>query len=504
MRHPGTGDKMMKKTRISAALAALILAGSFASCGGSPSIPADTALSDAAADTGTAAAEDATTEITDKIPQGTRFDGETFTVLSREDLDWANEIITDEMTGEIVNDAIYERERAVEERLGVDIQVYRTPGIWGNESKFNDKIKGAVQSGDNSYQLVAGYAYFITALASQGFFTNLLTVPYLDFDSPWWNSNLRDELTLFGQLYFAGGDLSYTMLQQMFGCFYNKDMGASYGVEDLYSVVRDGRWTYDYIYGLAASISNDVNGDGVMDVNDEYGLILPIGNVCDMFFPAFDQPLTAKDDDGNVVLRMGDQKAHDLADKVKRIYSENDGVFSLSENEDYSTPFKEGRALLIINSLGFSKNSLRDVDINFGILPVPKYDEDQDAYHTLSQDAYSLFCVPLNAGNLDMIGAVTEAMACESYKHVTPAYYEVAMKYKYSQDSDTVEMLDIIREGALFNFGFVNSSSCNDMIHILRDVVNGKKDYASLYAKNEAKYQKSLDKLVDAYREMQP
>ena len=494
----------MKNLRLTALSAAfVILAGFIAACGETAPVQ-DAVKNNDFSDTEIIAELPDTTEITDNIPQGTRFDGETFTVLCREDLDWANEIITDEMNGEIVNDAIYERERTVEERFGVDIQVFRTPGIWGNESKFNDKIKGAVQSGDNSYQLVAGYAYFITSLASKGFFTNLLTVPYLDFDAPWWNSNLRDELTLFDQLYFAGGDLSYTMLQQMFACFYNKDMGAAFGVEDLYSVVRNGAWTYDYIYSLAASISNDVNGDGVMDVNDEYGLVLPIGNVCDMFFPAFDQPLTAKDDDGNVVLRMGDQKAHDLAAKVLRLFTENDGVFALSESDDYGIPFKEGRALLIINSLGYSKSTLRNLEINFGILPIPKYDENQDAYHTLSQDAYYLFCVPLNAGNLEMIGAVTEAMACESYKHVTPAYYEVAMKYKYSQDADTVEMLDIIREGALFNFGFVNSSSCNDMIHILRDVVNCKKDYASLYARNESKYQKSLDKLVEAYREMTP
>ena len=96
----------------------------------------------------------------------------------------------------------------MEERLDVAIDAFKTPGIWGNENAFNDKIRTAVQAGDASYQLVAGYAYFITALATEGLFTNLLTVPYLNFDKPWWNSNLRDELTLYDQLYFAGGDLS--------------------------------------------------------------------------------------------------------------------------------------------------------------------------------------------------------------------------------------------------------------------------------------------------------
>ena len=495
----------MQKRLLAMLLAALMLTPAMTACGGGEGTettadPADTAAEET---------QPEETEIRDDLPADLKFTGETFTILSREDLQWENEMITPELSGDIVNDAIYNREITVEERLDVAIDAFKTPGIWGNEAAFNDKIRTAVQAGDASYQLVAGYAYFITALATEGLFTNLLTVPYLNFDKPWWNSNLRDELTLYDQLYFAGGDLSYTMISSMFCTFLNKDMMDKHSVEDLYAVVNEGRWTYDYQYALAETISVDVDGNGTMDQNDEYGLVIPVGNASDCFFAAYDQPLTAKDGDGNVVLRMGDPKAIEIAERMMSFYNKtNPGVFAekelSQEDKTWFAPFKEGRALLNVTTMNYAVEELREVDFTYGILPMAKYDEAQAKYQTLSQDAYSLFCVPLTAGNNELVGGVTEAMAYESWKSVTPAYFEVAMKSKYSRDEASAQMLDLIRDGAMFNFGFVNSSSCNNMMHIMRNVAEGTQGYASIYASREQSYQTALDKLVQAYKDMQP
>ncbi len=484
-------------------LAAILL--STVACGNSAEV--ETTADTAAAETVETVPTE--TEIQDDIPADLRFTGETYTILSREDLQWENEMCTDDLTGDIINDAIYNREIAVEDRLDVAIDAFKTPGIWGNENAFFDKIRTAVQAGDSSYQLVAGYAYYVTALATEGLFTNLLGVNYLNFEKPWWNTNLRDELTLYNQLYFAGGDLSYTMISSMFATFLNKDLAEQYAVEDLYTVVEEGRWTYDYLYELAGTISRDVDGDGVMNENDEYGLVIARGNACDTFFPAYNQPLTAKDADGNVVLRMEDAKAVECAERMLSFFdNSNPGVFSMAEqsqeDKTWFIPFKEGRALLNVTTLNYAITDLREVDFEYGILPMAKYDEAQEKYQTLSQDAYSLFCVPLNAGNLDMIGAVTEALAHESWKSVTPAYFEVAMKSKYSRDEASSRMLDLVRDGAMFNFGFVNSSSCSNMMHILRTVASGNKGYATVLAGNLNAYQTALDKLVQAYKDMQP
>lgn len=300
--------------------------------------------------------------------------------------------------------------------------------------------------------------------------------------------------------------ISLTLLSSTFCMFFNKDMATKYSVPDLYETVQNGDWTYDNMYSLVQSIAVDVNGDGKMDAEDEYGLVMPIGNQCDLLFAAFDQPLTAKNADGSISIRMGDPKAQDIADKMMDLFTKNDGAFCVTEENNteqtHYLPFREGRALLVTASFNFAEKTLRSLDLSYGIIPFPKYDENQEKYQTISQDAYSLFCVPLTAGDAEMIGAVTEALAFDSYENVTPAYFESAMKAKYSQDEASARMLDLIRDGLTFNFGFVNSSSCENMIHILRNVASSNKGYASIYAANEAKYTAALDTLVAKYKEL--
>lgn len=498
----------MNKRILSLLLAALLLASATACGNNTAKNDETTGSSDTTADTIAGNTETAPTEtaLTDSLPDGLDFGGATYTIYAREDFEWGTEMYVDELTGEIVNDAIYNRSRNVDERLNVAITQVTAPGIWGNETSFNEAIRSAVMAGDSSYQLVAGYAYFITALATDGLFMNLLDVPHIDFEKPWWNSNLRDELTLYDQLYFACGDLSLTLLSSTFCMFFNKDMADRYSVPDLYETVESGEWTYDNMYSLTEGISVDLNGDGVMDENDEYGLDMPIGNQCDLLFAAFDQPLTAKNTDGSISIRMGDAKAQDIADRMMEIFAKNVGAFCIRDasggDESHYAPFREGRSLLVVASLNFAERTLRNLDLSYGIIPFPKYDENQEKYQTISQDAYSLFCVPLTAGDAEMIGAVTEALAFDSYQNVTPAYFESAMKAKYSQDEASARMLDIIRDGLTFNFGFVNSSSCENMIHILREVAVSTKGYATIYAENEVKYAAALDTLVVKYKEL--
>lgn len=498
------GVNPMKKRILALLLAAMILA-SAVSCGNGNEKETDKVTeSDTTANSTETETEE--TKLTDSLPEDLDFGGATYTIYAREDLEWGTEMYVDELNGEIVNDAIYNRSRTVDDRLNVAIGQITAPGIWGNEASFQEAIRSAVMAGDDTYQLVAGYAYFITALATDGVFMNLLDVPHIDFEKPWWNSDLRDELTLYDQLYFACGDLSLTLLSSTFCMFFNKDMADRYNVPDLYETAESGAWTYDNMYALTEGISVDLNGDGVMDENDEYGLDMPIGNQCDLLFAAFDQPLTAKNADGSISLRMGDAKAQDIADRMMDLFTKNAGAFCIKDasggDESHYAPFREGRSLLVVASFNFAARTLRSLDLSYGIIPFPKYDENQEKYQTISQDAYSLFCVPLTAGDAEMIGAVTEALAFDSYENVTPAYFESAMKAKYSQDEASARMLDIIRDGLTFNFGFVNSSSCENMIHILRDVAESNKGYATIFAENEAKYTAALDTLVAKYKEL--
>ena len=101
-----------------------------------------------------------------------------------------------------------------------------------------------------------------------------------------------------------------------------------------------------------------------------------------------------------------------------------------------------------------------------------------------------------------MTAAAAEALAAEAYRTVTPAFYEVALKNKYSRDDASSRIIDIIYNAATTDFLYANNYSMNNTRIGLfsRAMVSAKsKDFASEYAKIETAAQAALDALVKLY-----
>lgn len=440
----------------------------------------------------------------DSLPADLNFNGEQYTVLSRNEFTWAIEMGVDELTGEIINDAIFNRNKQVEDRLNVNINVVKIPGIWGAEEAFNTTVRESVMSGENDYDLIAGYMYFISPLASEGLFTNLNEVAYLDFTQPWWSASLAKEITIDNKLYYMTGDLSLTFIVQLMVLYVNKALQENMNIQDIYELVFDQKWTYDTMFNIVKGVSGDLNGDSKYDENDMYGLGFEIGNYCNAFFMANDQPITVKGSDGYPTIALNTPKTVDIFEKMDTLLFNNPGVYAHSETQERltRTMFINGQTLL---DAGLIDNAsyCRDMKDDFGIIPWPKYDEAQKNYISVSQDAFSLFSIPVTNNRIELVGAVTEALAAESYRKVIPSYYEISLKIKYSRDDQTAQTLDIIRDGAIFDFGFVNSIGLSGILTIFRDLPNSKSsDFASYYAKHEKSYQDGLANLIAAYKNL--
>ncbi|MBO5218991.1 MAG: dihydroxy-acid dehydratase, partial [Clostridia bacterium] len=93
-----------------------------------------------------------------------------------------------------------------------------------------------------------------------------------------------------------------------------------------------------------------------------------------------------------------------------------------------------------------------------GILPFPKYEESQKAYHTFSRSTHAVIGMPVTCPDYDRAGAVLEAIACVNHETVVPVYFETALKVKYSRDDDSAEMYDLILAGSTLNFGYLNKN----------------------------------------------
>jgi hypothetical protein len=144
---------------------------------------------------------------------------------------------------------------------------------------------------------------------------------------------------------------------------------------------------------------------------------------------------------------------------------------------------------------------MRNMKDEYGILPMPAYDSSQKKYQTKLHNQFTVMCVPSTVigDELDKMGAVLEAMAVEGARHITPAYYETALRYKHLSDPDSWEMLNVIYDGIHMDAGAIYSGSLNDVQANLRTIVGAKNNtVASTYKSLRRKVSGALVKLNDS------
>ena len=259
---------------------------------------------------------------------------------------------------------------------------------------------------------------------------------------------------------------------------------------------------FDALKSYSSVFAIDANGDGKMTIDDIYGYSTDSTNFVSGYMAAFDADVTVPGEDGLPVLAISEESFIDRFLALYAFLCESECVFLstdegsyVGDTRDASKVFSEGRALFLADLLG-NAAMMRDVDFDFGIIPYPKYTEDQENYHTTAWDAYNLFCIPRTA-ELDFVGVVTENMAARSFQYVLPAFYDKALLSKYARDEDSAEMITIIRAGATYNFGVVNSPHIGSPGHIWRDLIGSKSNnIGSKTGKNEKAMVKSLEKFL--------
>lgn len=444
---------------------------------------------------------ESTTEIKDSLPDGLDFGGVAINIIVRGDVDSAFEFYAEE-TGDIVDDAIFRRNRAVEDRLNVNLNVIQGPG-WQSYSQALSLIRNSIKAGDQAYDVIAGWSTSIAPLSAEDLFSNLLELPHLNLSEAWWNKSITEELTIADKLYFAAGDINLSLLSSSLIIFENNQIRQDYGLPNIYEAVFDGKWTLDYMDGLVKNIHQDLNGDGIMDDKDLFGALWTNHNYCDAFLASSNIRFTAKGEGRIPYLDIERERLGNLTDKVYNFLYNNEGVLvtgligSVGGELEAIDMFKNGQAYISAGYLLFASLYFRDMQSEYSIVPYPKYDENQEKYMTLVQSGMSLLCLPENCDKKEAVGAFFEAAASESYKNVSPTYFEVAMKVKYARDETSGKMLDIIRDGANFSFAYIYSGSIGNPYMVMRDLMMAKSNnFTSWHEKNEPKIEKALEKLV--------
>jgi len=438
---------------------------------------------------------DSTQALTDSLPGDLNFNGAAINLFIQSDAWKQEEFVAAEENGDVINDAVYRRNTAVEDRLNIKLNVIAGPG-WQQWDSMATQIRASIMAGDHSYDLIAGWSARVPSLALEDLFMDLYQLPYLEPSQPWWNQSMLTEMKLGGKLPFLCGDMTMSMISNCSVMYFNKTVQQQFSVPDLYQVVIDGKWTIDYMYSLTKDISKDLNGDGVMNASDLYGIVLEPLNVADGFMQSSHIQMITDDASGIPQLNIEQEKLSNLVDKIYNLYYNNPGAYVMPDQSKFPDLMKNNQMLIMPERLSGAIN-LRDMDSDYGIIPYPKYDETQDKYYSRIWDALSLICVPMNCDKTEAVGAFMEAMGSESYKTLTPAYFNIALKNKYIRDDVSSQMLDIVRDGAYLNFASIYNESIGSPWHCLRTLMNTKsRDFASWFEKNEPIISSKIDKIV--------
>lgn len=443
----------------------------------------------AATETETAAAEE--TRPHHNIPDTLDFEGADFHVAYPEWQGYKYYFFADEANGDAMNDAIFNRKARVEDYLNVTITQY-SPGYI---SEVVTEAKKSITSGDDVYQMVLLHCISgVAEMMTGGYLYNYDDLPYVDYTADWWNRPMMDALRLGKNTYYGVSDY---MIPCPYAVFFNKDMIVENNFDDPYQLVYEGKWTLDRFVEMATAAARDLDGDGKHTEADIFGVTANESSKYICLMTGADQFVTGRDENGRVVLDMNTDRMYAIVEKLAKLADKSVYYKPSKEEEEFQFPFTSGRMLFRLGAIS-EASMFREAEVTIGILPAPKFDEQQENY--VSLDWGGLMGVPASIQNPDLVGSVMELLAYESGDTVIPAYYDVLLAGKLARDEDSVKMLDILFDTITYEVGgnyFGFSAGFSDLFYTAgRLVVNQKStDFASWYAKNE----KSANKTIEDY-----
>ena len=453
-----------------------------------------------------AESEAATEKILPNVPEDRDFGGYEFTFLGNSTAYnpywYSKDLYVEEETGDAIQDAVYYRNRAIEEKYNIKI----TAALSG--SQYND-AKKSINSGDGTYDVFSVPLQGATAqLAQDGSLLNLKDVPYIDLEKPWWDQRANEQLSIGHKLMFTISDLLIIDKDALFIFLFNKDLIQEQGLEDPYKLVKDGKWTIDKMWDMAKDVPKDVDGDGQMTDVDAYRMLTAAHTIHGNVVSSGHFVIT-KDADDMPSLNIADPVILSSYEKWITLINDRANTWVAQDwNSKHADIWmyqldvlSEKRGLWLYAGMD-RVTTLRTYDFNFGILPNPKNDESQTEYYNhVHAWCTTAISVPTTA-DPERTGIILEALTAESYYTLRPTYYETSLKTKFLRDDESEEMLDLIFDTRCYDLGHVyNWGGVFDMFSNLPQQKSNNTDFVSAYEKILSKIEAAMEKAIENFLE---
>ena len=397
-------------------------------------------------------------------------------ILSRGHSAYADEVCVDSGNGDPINEAVIKRQTDVEKTLNCKLKNVKVSETADGDYAVVKELQ-KTNGPDCKYDIIAAPAYTAFEYTASDICVNLKDVAHIDLSADYWAPYFNANASIGNSQYFATGSISLALRRMIFVTFFNTKLTADLKNVDLYDVVNDGDWTLDYQAQFLANTWSEEDGESGKTSGDFYGLVTDTHICVDPYWTACDVQILVKNSEDMFELQPDTGKLDEILTKIKTLYKDSQtyafpGEENDAEQDKIRKKFTDEEALMAtLRLIEVESDDFKNME-NYGILPIPKFDEKQKEYYSHAHDQFIVYgIVNKDGSNIDNLGAVLECMAIESERTVKNAYFEIALKGKYSKDPQSWEMLDMIVKNLKIDGGLLYTIKLNDVLQQLRKSV---------------------------------
>ena len=453
-----------------------------------------------------------------KVPKGLKFDNEEITfAIAEKDSDGFHlrSIESDDPdTTNKVNRAVFDRNRIIEDKLGVKIIVEWYDG--GNGNIRSSDVNISLANNDSDYDVIGGKQWDDVVMCLEGNLADLTQlydgkekIDYLDFNAPYWSTYYIEAMRCGDAIYWLTGDLCLRYTGSYYCTFvnswiYEQFLLAEFG--DIYTIVKEGNWDYDTLNKMTVKAYQNLDGDDALTEDDQCGGVFPVWDNCNGLALAAGVNWSSRNDDGSMEWEFtsANDRLLDWMNTFRNVLK-NGYIRGVGPDYPYAMKcFASDRAGFVLGRLNQAELYLGDMEHDYYILPCPKLNKEQPQYRSSVDDGVQLYGINAYSTHIAATAATLEELAAGSYWDVRPIYYDEALKYMYSRDQGAADMIDLMGEVVYSDFGYIYqfSSYFADCGVFLRYNVESAKP-TSLLAAVQEKWIKGMDQIQRDIAELQ-
>ncbi len=391
--------------------------------------------------------EDTAESYTEEIEKTYDFGGYEFKFLNSAPVYSMYIYLVPDATGDVLDEACVLRNVMAQEKFNITITEETQP-----YTEIASYAQTLIQSGENVYDAMYIGCKDLTPLVSESMFVDLLEIPELNIDQVWWDQPLIVRNTVADRLFYATSDLSLMAFDGVWAMYFSEGMMDELGLDYPYPLVKDGKWTMERLNEYSKEAAN-LNGDQTFTFNVDGGAIygeVSMSGLENTRLYSFNIEYVKRDEDGRYQFTAHTAPEFTAAwETLINYHGAEDGRFVYGNTTDlaedgYYQIFIDDRALFLSAELK-GCTMLREWEGTFGLIPQPKYNEDQENYESKVFSNVLSFCIPTTNTELTRTGVIVDYLTYESYCSLVPRYYDIHVGLKALTQDESRESLAIIR-----------------------------------------------------------